>query len=46
LRGDEGARRVLKRVEPSRVVEVAFDAAGVALDVDTPGDLAADAEAP
>jgi len=46
LRGDEGARRVLKRMEPSRVVEVAFDAAGVALDVDTPGDLAAAAEAP
>ncbi len=40
LEADEGARRILRSVDPSALREVAFDDAGVALDIDTPEDLA------
>ena len=41
LEGDEGARRLLREAASGRVVEVPFDAAAVALDIDTSDDLAA-----
>ena len=40
LQGDEGARRLLKRLSPDRIVEVAFDDKAIIVDVDTPEDLA------
>jgi len=40
LHGDEGARRLLKGADAARVVEMEFDDEAVALDVDTPEDLA------
>jgi molybdenum cofactor cytidylyltransferase len=39
LQGDEGARGLLREAGPE-VVEVALDEPAVALDIDTPGDLA------
>jgi len=40
LEGDEGARRLLKTVDPASVVEIDLGDAAVALDIDTPEDLA------
>ena len=39
LTGDEGARRLLAGLSAGELVEIAFEAPGVARDVDTPGDL-------
>ena len=39
LEGDEGARRLLRRADPQRIVEVELDDAAITLDVDTPEDL-------
>ncbi len=41
LTGDEGARRLLKRADPARIVEVEFSNRAVTLDIDTPDDLTA-----
>ncbi len=41
LEGDEGARRLLSEADPIGVVEVDVESDGVALDIDTPGELAA-----
>jgi len=41
LEGDEGARRLLREADRDRVAEVPFDDVAVALDIDTPDDLAA-----
>lgn len=39
LSGDEGARRLLTGIDPSRLVQIELGDEGVALDVDTPEDL-------
>lgn len=41
LEGDEGARRLLRQVDPARVIEVEVEGEAATLDVDTPDDLAA-----
>jgi molybdenum cofactor cytidylyltransferase len=41
LDGDEGARRLLAEADPGRVLDVDVDSDAVALDIDTPDDLAA-----
>ncbi len=41
LTGDEGARRLLREVDPAEVVEIAMEGEAAALDVDTPQDLTA-----
>ena len=41
LTGDEGARSLLREVDPSRIVEIEVEGEAAALDVDTPEDLAA-----
>ena len=39
LAGDEGARRLLTGLSPDELIEIEFEAQGVARDIDTPGDL-------
>ena len=41
LKGDEGARRLIGSLKPGELVEVEAHDAGVAVDIDTPEDLAA-----
>ena len=41
IEGDEGARRLLRAADPALVVEIPADGEAVALDIDTPEDLAA-----